>query len=108
MIQCSILLSSSAVLALNLLATALGGYSILIILAMIMIGPLFALVMYRIFRNNEKRYPYETSTRKQCSNLKQSDIFVKRIKQQGRSKIEGANDKHIDGEIVSSAFRDPL
>ena len=68
-------------------------------------GIIFFIVMYSKYRNSGARHKYETETKKEISNLRKTDDFIKHEKGLSNSKMTGSNNTSINGsnmDITSS------
>lgn len=60
-------------------------------------GIIFFLVMFFRYRNSNKRYKYEKDSKKQISNIKSIDKFIKSKKRLSSSFMDGANNRKVNG-----------
>ena len=72
------------------------GYIFFLLIA----GPLFFSLMYKRYRNIDKRHYHEKETPVTMSNLRGFDTFVEHKKRQNSKVIPGANNQRVEGSIV--------
>lgn len=75
-------------------------YSILFLLS----GFIFYIMMFIKYRNSNARHTYETDTKRQITNLKKIDNFIKSKKGLSNSKMVGANNKEINGQSIGESL----
>lgn len=63
-------------------------------------GVIYYLVIYSIYRNAEARHNHETETKRNMSNLREDDTFVKKKTRIDEPEIEGANNKEVKGSSI--------
>lgn len=63
-------------------------------------GVIYYLVIYSIYRNAEARHNHETETKRNMSNLREDDTFVKKRTRIDEPEIEGANNKEVKGSSI--------
>ena len=61
-------------------------------------GIIFFLIMFFRYRNSNKRYKHEKDSKKQISNIKSIDKFIKNKKRLNNSRMIGANNNRINGD----------
>lgn len=66
------------------------------------IGVVFFLIMYFRYRNSDARHTYETETKKEMTNLRQVDKFIKTMKRLSNSRMNGANNRTLEGQAAVS------
>ena len=66
------------------------------------VGVIFFLIMYFRYRNSDARHTYETETKKEISNLRTEDKFLKTVKGLKNSKMIGANNRYLEGQAAAS------
>jgi len=71
-------------------------------------GLVFFFVMYMRYRNSNARHHHETETKTKMSNLRKLDNLVRREKHLSNSRMEGANNKRINGNNISKALLNRL
>lgn len=70
--------------------------------AFLLAGFLFFFLIYSKYRNKDARHTYEVETRRNISNVKMNDSYVKRITGLSSPKIEGANNTSVSNESLES------
>ena len=60
-------------------------------------GLIFYLIMYAGYRNKGARHTYETETKKEVSNLRSVDDFIKKEKGLSNAWMRGANNTSLKG-----------
>lgn len=66
------------------------------------VGLIYFLIMYGRYRNSGARHTYETQTKKEISNLKEIDRFIRSETGLTNSSMEGANNMKINGQTSAS------
>ena len=69
-------------------------------------GFLYFMLMFVRYRNSNARHSYETETKKSISNLRKVDNFIQSKKGLTNSMMNGANNKQINGQSMSSQILD--
>ena len=70
--------------------------------AFLLAGVIYFLIMYFRYRNSNARHTYESETKKDISNLRQVDTFIKEKKRLRNSYMDGANNKRVEGTSVNN------
>ncbi len=71
-------------------------------------GIVYFFIMYARYRNNDARHTYEVDTKKQISNLRQVDDFVKHQTGLTNSMMQGANNTNVVGKTEGSKIYDAM
>jgi len=71
-------------------------------------GILYFIIMFIRYRNSNARHTYETETKTSMSNLRKVDTFIHSKKGLTNSTMNGANNKRINGQNVTSKVFDSL
>ena len=79
-------------------------YSFLFLLS----GIIYFIVMFIRYRNSNARHIYETDTKTNMSNLRKVDNFIQSKKGLTNSTMNGANNKRVNGQNVTSKVFDSL
>ena len=66
------------------------------------VGLIYFLIMYGRYRNSGARHTYETQTKKEISNLKEVDRFIRSETGLTNSSMEGANNMRINGQTSAN------
>ncbi len=77
-------------------------YSFLFLLS----GIIYFLIMFIRYRNANARHTYEIDTKKNITNLRKVDNFIKSEKGLTNSTMNGANNKRVNGETSTSKIFD--
>lgn len=64
-------------------------------------GIVYFLIMYFRYRNSDARHTYETETKKEMTNLRKVDNYIRTEKGLTNATMIGANNKVVNGEQVS-------
>ena len=70
--------------------------------AFLFAGVIYFLIMYFRYRNSNARHTYETETKKEISNLRQVDTYIKEMKRLRNSYMNGANNRRVEGTSVNN------
>ena len=70
--------------------------------AFLLAGVIYFLIMYYRYRNSNARHTYELETKKDISNLRTVDTFIKEKKRLRNSYMDGANNKKVEGTSVNN------
>ena len=70
--------------------------------AFLFAGLIYFLIMYFRYRNSNARHTYETETKKEISNLRQVDTYIKEMKRLRNSYMNGANNRRVEGTSVNN------
>ncbi len=65
------------------------------VVALLITGPIFALYMYKKYRNKDVRHTYEKETDSDFKNIRKVDDFVKHMKGLSDEKMKGANNQDV-------------
>lgn len=76
--------------------------------ALLLPGVLFFAAMYGRYRNSGARHDYENETFSEVRNMEEKDEFVRTEYRLETSKIDGANNKTLEGQLASSGLLDIL
>ena len=79
-------------------------YSFLFLLA----GILYFIIMFMKYRNANARHTYETETKKNTSNLRKVDKFIRTEQGLTSSTMTGANNTRVNGVSPSNQILDSL
>lgn len=79
-------------------------YSFLLLLS----GFLYFLIMFTRYRNSNARHTYESDTKTNMSNLRKVDNFIESKKGLTNAMMNGANNKKVSGQSVTSKVFDSL
>lgn len=71
-------------------------------------GVIYFIIMFNKYRNSDARHKYEKETKKEMTNLKYYDNFVKHETGLGNSKIKGANNTYVSGKLAGSKMMEYL
>lgn len=71
-------------------------------------GFIYFIIMFLRYRNSNARHTYETETKKQMSNLRKADNYIKRRTGLSSSMIEGANNKTVHGQSIQNKVYDAM
>ena len=74
----------------------------------LLLGFIFYGIMYSRYRNSGARHYHEKETKKQMSNVKCGDVFVKREKGLSNSRMKGANNNTVRGSSAGSSLLEKL
>ena len=72
----------------------------------LLLGIIFFAIMYLKYRNTDARHHYETETKRNVSNLRKVDEFVRRETGLRNSRMHGANNKAVRGNFAGKSFLD--
>ena len=64
--------------------------------------------MYSRYRNSGARHTYETETKKNVSNLRKVDNFIRSEKGLSNSTMNGANNRKVEGKNNSAKLLDSM
>ena len=67
-------------------------------------GIAYFLIMYSRYRNSSARHTYEKETKRNMSDIKQQDSFIKHEKGLSNSRMKGSNNNSVKGSIVSNTL----
>ena len=70
--------------------------------AFLLSGIIYFLIMYYRYRNSNARHTYEKETKREISNLKSVDTFIKARHGLRNAWMDGANNKKVEGTKVNS------
>lgn len=70
--------------------------------AFLFAGVIYFLIMYFRYRNSNARHTYESETKKEISNLRQVDTYIKEMKRLRNSYMNGANNRRVEGTSVNN------
>lgn len=70
----------------------------------LVLGFVFFFIFYAKYRNASARHTYETETKKNMTNLRQVDTFIKTKKGLENSRMTGANNLNVQGSTNNSGF----
>lgn len=65
-------------------------------------GIIYFIIIYSKYRNSGARHNYETETKKEMSNLRKVDDFIKHEKGLSNARMNGANNKTVNGANMSA------
>ena len=71
-------------------------------------GIIFFLCMYFRYRNSNARHTYEKETKREMSNIKAVDNYIKRETGLKSASMSGANNKRVNGTSASNQFIESL
>ncbi len=71
-------------------------------------GVVYFILMFIRYRNSNARHTYETETKKNMTNLRKVDNFIKSEQGLTNSTMNGANNKRVDGQTSTSKVFDSL
>ncbi|MCL1891661.1 MAG: hypothetical protein FWG00_06630 [Coriobacteriia bacterium] len=71
--------------------------------ALFLAGPIYYMIMYARYRNQDQRHYHEKETSAQMDNLQVSDVFVKQETGKSSSRISGENSSQVSGSLVKGA-----
>lgn len=74
----------------------------------LLLGIIFFIIMYMRYRNKDARHTYEKDTKRQMSNLRNTDTFIKHETGLTSSKIEGVNNTSISNQTTTSKIVDSI
>lgn len=69
-------------------------------LVFLLSGVVFYGIVYRYYRNADKRYRYETQTEATLENMRHEDKYKKTRRRLSNSRMQGANNRSIRGAQV--------
>ena len=71
-------------------------------------GFVYFIIMFMRYRNSDARHTYETDTKTNMSNLRKVDNFIQSKKGLTNATMNGANNKAVNGQTMSSKVFDSL
>ena len=71
-------------------------------------GFIYFFIMYSRYRNSGARHTYETETKKNVSNLRKVDNFIRSEKGLSNSTMNGANNRKVEGKNNSAKLLDSM
>ena len=71
-------------------------------------GFIYFFIMYSRYRNSGARHTYETETKKNVSNLRKVDNFIRSEKGLSNSYMTGANNRKVEGKNSSAKLLDSM
>lgn len=74
----------------------------------LLLGFAYFFIMYSRYRNSGARHSHETETKKQLSNMRCVDNYIKREKGLSNATMKGANNKKVSSQSSGSSFADKI
>ena len=73
-------------------------------LLLFLAGFIYYGIMYARYRNKSARHTYEKETRKEVTNMRRVDEFIKKEKGLKNASMNGRNEDKIEGEVVTTSI----